>query len=40
MAVYVIADLHLSTADSQKSMEVFGNRWKNYIKKFKTIGTR
>jgi predicted phosphohydrolase len=33
MAVYVIADLHLSTADSQKSMEVFGNRWKNYIKK-------
>ena len=33
MSVYVIADLHLATADSQKSMEVFGNRWKNYIEK-------
>lgn len=36
MAVYVIADLHLATADSQKSMEVFGNRWKNYIEKIKS----
>lgn len=33
MAVYVIADLHLATADSQKSMEVFGKRWINYIEK-------
>ena len=30
-----MADLHLATADSQKSMEVFGNRWKNYIEKIK-----
>ena len=35
MAVFVMADLHLATADSQKSMEVFGNRWKNYIEKIK-----
>ena len=33
MAVFVIADLHLATADSRKSMEVFGNRWNNYINK-------
>ncbi len=33
MAVFVIADLHLATADEQKSMEVFGKRWKNYIEK-------
>ncbi len=31
MAVFVIADLHLATADSRKSMEVFGKRWNNYI---------
>lgn len=33
MALYVIADLHLATADSSKSMEVFGKRWSNYIEK-------
>ena len=33
MAVFVIADLHLATADSSKSMEVFGKRWNNYISK-------
>ncbi|MBE6576659.1 MAG: serine/threonine protein phosphatase [Ruminococcaceae bacterium] len=33
MAVFVIADLHLATANSQKSMEVFGKRWNNYINK-------
>ncbi len=33
MAVFVIADLHLATADSRKSMEVFGKRWNNYINK-------
>ena len=36
MAVFVIADLHLATADSEKSMEVFGNRWNNYINKLST----
>ena len=36
MAVFVIADLHLATADSQKSMEVFGKRWKNYIEKIRS----
>lgn len=35
MSVFVIADLHLATADSQKSMEVFGKRWKNYIQKMR-----
>ncbi len=32
MALYTISDLHLSTLDStNKSMEVFGQRWQNYI---------
>ncbi len=35
MSVFVIADLHLATANEQKSMEIFGNRWKNYIEKIK-----
>ena len=35
MAVFVISDLHLATADLDKSMEVFGNRWKDYIQKIK-----
>ncbi len=33
MSLFVIADLHLATADSSKSMEVFGKRWHNYIEK-------
>lgn len=34
MALYTIADLHLSTLEStNKSMEVFGRRWDGYIKK-------
>lgn len=33
MALYVIADLHLDTKDNEKSMEVFGNRWKSYVSK-------
>lgn len=34
MAVYVIADLHLSTLEStNKSMEVFGARWQGYQEK-------
>ncbi len=37
MSVYVIADLHLSTLDTtNKSMEVFGHRWQNYIARLKT----
>ena len=32
MALYVIADLHLSTLEkTDKSMEVFGHRWDGYI---------
>lgn len=33
MSVFVMADLHLATVNSQKSMEVFGRRWINYIEK-------
>ena len=36
MAVYVIADLHLATANADKSMEVFGKRWTDYMKKIRT----
>lgn len=32
MSLFVIADLHLSS-DGKKSMEKFGSRWKNYMKK-------
>lgn len=35
MAIYVIADLHLSTVNASKSMEVFGNRWTDYQNKIK-----
>lgn len=34
MAIYTIADLHLSTLDStDKSMEVFGHRWADYTER-------
>jgi predicted phosphohydrolase len=33
MSVFVIADLHLDTESNQKSMEVFGNRWVDYVYK-------
>ena len=34
MAIYTIADLHLSINDqTNKSMEVFGSRWNNYVEK-------
>ena len=33
MSLFVIADLHLDTQSNQKSMEVFGNRWQNYVNK-------
>ena len=37
MSLYTIADLHLSTLDStNKSMEVFGSRWADYIKRIET----
>ncbi len=35
MSVFVIADLHLATANADKSMEIFGKRWKNYISRIK-----
>lgn len=34
MALFAISDLHLSTADNtNKSMEVFGQRWKDYTER-------
>lgn len=36
MAVYVISDLHLATANAEKSMEVFGKRWTDYIEKLRS----
>jgi predicted phosphohydrolase len=33
MPIYVLSDLHLSTAAANKSMEVFGPRWQDYISK-------
>ena len=35
MALFVISDLHLDVLTNQKSMEVFGDRWKNYIQRLK-----
>lgn len=36
MSIFTIADLHLSTNEStNKSMEVFGRRWKDYVEKMK-----
>ena len=36
MALYVIADLHLSCGDgTDKSMEVFGERWSGYTKRLR-----
>ncbi len=36
MAIFTIADLHLSTnASTNKSMEVFGQRWANYTSRLK-----
>ena len=33
MSLFVIADLHLDIKNNQKSMEVFGNRWTDYVNK-------
>lgn len=36
MSLFVLSDLHLSTdANTNKSMEVFGYRWKDYMEKIK-----
>ena len=36
MSIFTIADLHLSTnASTNKSMEVFGKRWRDYVEKLK-----
>lgn len=40
MSVFVIADLHLDTVTNEKSMEIFGNRWKDYIEKIRKNWTR
>jgi len=31
MAIYALADLHLAISDPDKSMEVFGNGWQDYM---------
>ena len=41
MSVYVMADLHLSTnRNTNKSMEVFGTRWNNYLDKIQKNWTK
>lgn len=40
MSLYVIADLHLDTQSNQKSMEVFGNRWRDYVQKIRNNWSR
>jgi len=37
MSIFAISDLHLSTLEeTNKSMEVFGRRWDNYMDRIKT----
>ncbi len=36
MAVFAISDLHLATADKQKSMDVFGQRWSMYTERLES----
>ena len=33
MAIYAISDLHLCLSNPEKSMETFGDKWKEYIEK-------
>ena len=41
MAVFVLSDLHLSTnLDTDKSMEVFGAKWKDYMNRIKNNWNR
>ena len=35
MSLFVISDLHLDISTSDKSMEVFGEKWKNYTQRLK-----
>lgn len=35
MSLFVMADLHLDIKSNAKSMEVFGNRWQEYVYKIK-----
>ena len=35
MSVFVMADLHLDVKSNEKSMEVFGRRWTDYVQKIK-----
>ena len=35
MSLFVISDLHLDISTSDKSMEVFGPKWKNYTQRLK-----
>ena len=35
MSLFVISDLHLDVLTNQKSMEVFGDKWKNYTQRLK-----
>lgn len=35
MSVYAISDLHLSIGNKEKSMEFFGDKWKDYEKRIK-----
>ena len=35
MSLFVISDLHLDVLTNEKSMEVFGDKWKNYTQKLK-----
>ena len=39
MSLFVISDLHLDVLTNQKSMEVFGDKWKNYIQRLKNNWT-
>ena len=39
MAIFTMSDLHLSL-DTDKSMEVFGNKWNNYIERIHTNWNR
>jgi len=36
MSIYAISDLHLSFNDQNKSMEFFGENWKDYVNKIET----
>lgn len=35
MAIYALADLHLAISEKNKSMDVFGKEWENYMERIK-----